>query len=176
MTNSETLITSCGIIKNRSVPRCGIISIHSLDPYFLDEIVVDGIDLGYQQSQEETRDQIREENPELSDEEIEEAVNESMSNVCENISSYIFGDWKKNTEGLYEIDQNGKQGFALSYSPESGVVTVEFSKHTKKCGHTSPCYVMANGDGPCGDLDSEGDSVVAFCLPEDCLCKEEGRE
>lgn len=50
-----------------------------------------------------------------------------------------------------------------------GAGPVEWSRHTTPCHHTSPCYVMADGSGPCGDLDTPGDSVVAFALPPELL-------
>ena len=57
----------------------------------------------------------------------------------------------------------GPNGYAATYS--GGNFCVEWSKHTRKCNNTSPCYVMANGDGPCGDLDTKGDVVLAYDFP-----------
>lgn len=70
-----------------------------------------------------------------------------------------------------ELDSSGKTGYALTYNTDSGNLCVEYSRTTKPCHHTSPCYVMADGSGPCGDLNTAGNSVIAFCLPDDCLDK-----
>ena len=77
----------------------------------------------------------------------------------------------KNTDGRYEIDRS--KTFAAVYSSYSGNVTVEYSKHTTLCHNTSPCYTMADGSGPCGDLDTKGDTVTAYTLPPEYF-KNEG--
>ena len=57
--------------------------------------------------------------------------------------------------------------FAAVYNSDSGNISVEFSQTTRSCHHTSPCYVMADGSGPCGNLDTPGNSVVAYDLPRE---------
>ena len=165
MTN-DTLITSSGIIRNRNKPRVGVLSIHSVNYDFQDELD-QGIDLDYLEAVEEFRAEVKEENPDATENEIDALVERKFDCWESSGATVLFGSWKKNAEGKYEIDTKGE--YAGTYSRESGNLCVEWSQHTKKCGCTSPCYVMADGSGPCGDLDSEGDDVVAFTLPEDCL-------
>jgi|GEM_PF-5307147 len=169
------LITSCGIILNPELPRAGIISANSLDQDFISDIMMMGTDLNWDSNVIDLKRDAQAEGEEkgLSEAEIEELFEEK----CEEAnlswesdgSTYLFGDWKKDKDGKYEIDKEGKLGFSLTYSISSNSVSVEWSKTTKKCHYTSPCYVMADGSGPCGDLDTPGDSVVAFSLPEDVL-------
>ena len=89
---------------------------------------------------------------------------EEMEYVEFDTKVILLGDWIK-VDGKYSIDPNGKEGFAAEYNSGTGTICVEYSKHTKLCNNTSPCYVMADGSGPCGDLDSEGDTVIAYTLP-----------
>lgn len=76
----------------------------------------------------------------------------------------LFGDWIK-IDGKYQPDKT-KQ-FAAVYDNETNIICVEWSKTVKQCAETSPCYVMSDGSGRCGDLDSEGDQVAAYSLPEE---------
>jgi hypothetical protein len=166
-------ITSCGIIKNEDRPRVGVISINSINSDYLDELLNDSIDLDFEEAVKDISEQVQrdfEDKPELIEEEIERQIQE-LSDSCFESNNLLLGDWMRDSEGYYAIDKTGPNGFAASYNRDSGTICVEWSKVVKKCCHTSPCYVMANGDGPCGDLDAEGDSVVAFCLPDKYLNK-----
>lgn len=158
--------TSSGIIKNADKPRVGVISQRSVCSDLLDDIIRDGVNLSYENYMDDTR-QLLEGKTES---EIEEALEEASQNYESQEDTYLYGDWIK-TESGYEIDKNGKHGFALTYGG-MGNVCVEYSKTVKRCHHTSPCYVMADGSGPCGDLDTVGDSVLAYALPDDCLHKD----
>ncbi len=159
-------ITSSGIIRNEDKPRVGVTSNASLD--FLDECFTEGIDINYEEVYADVLNEIKAESENDSEMDIENEAAKRME-YYENRGPYLYGDWVKNAEGQYEIDKNGKYGFAVTYSQESGNVSVEWSRTTKRCHHTSPCYVMADGSGPCGDLDTKGDSVIAYCLPDDCI-------
>jgi len=122
-----------------------------------DEIFQDGVDL----SSEAFADDLRAQGIDEDSDEWQAA----MDHYEPEGSTYLFGDWTRGKDGTYSIDPNGKSGFAATYSSNSGNVCVEYSKTTKRTHHTSPCYVMRDGSGPCGDLDTEGDSVVAYTLP-----------
>ena len=164
--NSETLITSSGIIRNRSKPRCGIISAYSLHSSVFDDIH-EGIDLGWEDFVEDLRARGIEEDSQAWYKETDS---------FESNGQILFGDaWFKietgKDAGKYDIDKS--KNLAASYSRDSGNVCVEFSKHTKLTANTSPCYVMADGSGPCGDLDSPGDAVLAFTLPFEYFEREE---
>lgn len=153
-------ITSCGIIKNEDKPRVGVISANSekLSDWIYEEIT-QGIDIHFEQYINELQNEGK------TEDEIEK-----LTEFWENDSSTILiGDWIKDTKGNYSPDKS--KDFAASY--HEGIICVEWSKKTKPCHHTSPCYVMANGDGPCGDLETEGNSVIAYDLPEDLYSKEE---
>lgn len=144
-----------------------MVSLNSLQDWIYDEID-QGIDLSYESLYEETLEQIREENPNADDTEIEEITRESMEMVEFDTRTVLFGDWIK-VDGKYQIDTNGKEGYSAEYNSGMGTVCVEYSRTTKLCNNTSPCYVMADGSGPCGDLDAEGDAVLAYTLPVDFL-------
>ena len=154
---NDTLITSSGIIKNRSKPRVGVVSIRSLADWVYDEID-QGIDLTWEEFDDEMNQRIEKGEISLDD------AQEEMEDVEFDTKVILLGDWIK-VDGKYSIDPNGKEGFAAEYNSGTGTICVEYSKHTKLCNNTSPCYVMADGSGPCGDLDSEGDTVIAYTLP-----------
>jgi|ERR1035437_10263758 hypothetical protein len=169
MNNSKHVYTSSGIIKNADKPRVGVISQNSVCSDLLDDIIREGINLSYESYLEDIRaDCVREGKTE---EETEEAIEEASQCYESDSDMYLFGDWLKNESGQYEIDRNGKEGYALTYGG-MGNLCIEWSKTVKPCHHTSPCYVMADGSGPCGDLDTKGDSVLAYALPNDCLYTE----
>jgi len=94
----------------------------------------------------------------LSDSEIEEKT----ENYESDYTTYLVGDGWKKVNGKYEIDKTKE--LAATYSNNSGIICVEYSKYIKECGPTSPCYVMADGSGPCGDLASVG-PFRAYSLP-----------
>lgn len=144
-------------LSNKKGLVAGVVNLHSLHEFFYEEEILNGIDLGYEEAVADMEAEGK------SEEEIEEELEFwEQDSVC-----ILFGDWKKNSEGKYEIDYNGPKGFAGTYSNSSGaIVTLEWSKHSAKCHHTSPCYVMCDGR-PCGDLDTEGDSVEAYCFSKD---------
>lgn len=159
-------ITSAGIIKNEDKPRTGVVSINSLYPYLVDDCISSGINVSYESF--------------LNDLYNQHGDNEdAIANDCDMYDSdydrdgdtYLLGDWKQ-VNGKYEIDYNGPNGYAMTIDFSTNVACVEYSKYTTLCHHTSPCYVMSNGDGPCGDLDTPGDSVLAYTLPEDCFNKD----
>ena len=150
-------VTSAGIIRNEDAPRVGIVSANSLASWIYDEID-QGIDIYFEEFLEELAE--RGLDPDSMEWQREVDRYENDSRVM------LFGDWRLNPETeRYEIDRNGSKGFAAMFNSDSGNISVEFSKTLKRCMHTSPCYVMADGSGPCGDLDTEGDSVLAYSLP-----------
>lgn len=176
-----TKITASGIIRNSETPRVGVTS--KASPEFIDDCITQGIDLGYEDALQDAMARLRQESPNTVDSaSYEDALEVEAQRELECFDSsgpYLYGDWKKidlssiaGKQGQgYEIDRNGSHGFACSYSNGSfgNCVSVEWSRTTKACHHTSPCFVMADGSGPCGDLDTAGDSVVAYCLPDDCM-------
>lgn len=149
-----TIITPSGIIKNPEKPRSGVVSIHSLREGFSDEILKDGIDITYEELVRDLKKTGK------SEKEIEEELSDYESYA----SDFLIGDaWIKDSNGFYSIDKT--KTFAAIYNNESGTLVIEWSKYTKLCGHTSPCFVMRDGSGPCGDLDSGGATVIAYSLP-----------
>lgn len=167
---SSVKITSAGIIRNADKPRAGIVSMHSLEHWVCD-LTDEGIDLTYEHALTETEEQIRDENPGMDDDEIDELVSESLDMVDFDSRVILFGSWKKDADGLYVPDTSGE--YSAEYNSYNNLVTVEWSRHTVACHHTSPCFVMADGSGPCGDLDTPGDSVVAYTLPPEFFRKNE---
>ena len=169
--NKDTLVTSSGVIRNRFKPRTGIVNAHSLYPELLEDCLNRGIDLTWESYKDDRLAELTSENPNLDETEI----NDLFDNDCIELDSrvFLYGAWVKNDVGQYEIDKTGASGsFALEYNTESGIVCVEWSLETTPCRNTSPCYVMSDGSGPCGDLDTEGDAVVAYTLPSDMFSKD----
>jgi hypothetical protein len=141
-------------------PRVGITT--NLDPEFMDEIIQNGINVSYENFLKE-----------IPHEEDSDEYQEACDMYQNDEDLYLFGDWKKTKDG-YEIDKNGKEGFAMTF--QSGgfgnLGCIEYSKVTKLCNKTSPCFVMADGSGPCGDLDTPGNDVTAYTLADECFYKE----
>ena len=126
--------------------------------WFFDLMFADGIDLNWEQFLLDLQEE-----EELSEEDRDDAMENYESQGC----SYLVGDWKQDKDSKWEINKEGEHGFSATYdNSNADTVCVEWSKTTKECHHTSPCFVMADGSGPCGDLDTEGTSVVAYCLPD----------
>ena len=145
------IYTSCGIIKNRETHRVGVCRITN---EMQDEIFGMGsIDVSYEQALSE----LTAANPKLSEEEIERELE------CFESRLILIGHWKKDERGNYSPDKSKE--FAAEVNLETNICCVVWSTHTRSVHHTSPCYVMADGSGPCGDLDTPGDSVIAFDLP-----------
>lgn len=157
-------VTSAGVIRNEDKPRTGVVMAHSLASWFFDD-QGSWIDLGYEEACLEARGEMKSEHPEADDDELDELVSEAMENFDPPYgTTYLIGGWVK-VDGRYEVDRESE--FAATYDTGSNIVCVEWSRHTTRCHHTSPCYTMADGSGPCGDLDTPGDSVVAYTLPGD---------
>ena len=137
----------------------GIISLHKLYDSFSDDYLYScsSIDLAYEEAVKELEAQGK----------TEEEIEEELQDYNNDYVNILFGDWKQNAEGLYEIDYLGSAGFAGSYSNNGGgTITLDWSKWSTECHHTSPCYVMSDGR-PCGDLETKGNSVEAYCFPKD---------
>ena len=171
MLNHDTLVTSSGIVKNRFKPRTGVVNANSLYPDLFEDCLNRGIDLTYDSYREDRLAELQADNPELDENEVQDL----FDNDCVELDSrvFLYGAWVKNDSGQYEIDRSGEHGsFALEYNTETGIVCVEWSLETTPCNNTSPCYVMSDGSGPCGDLDSEGNAVTAYTLPSDMFSKD----
>lgn len=140
--------------------KVGVCNANNLNSFVFDDIN-GGIDLTFEnyiaelESQDKTEEEIRE-------------LTEQYDNDNRVV---LFGDWIK-VNGKYEPDKT--KDFAAVYDNESNIITVEWSKHIKLCAETSPCYVMSDGSGRCGDLDSEGTTVTAYSLPIEYFKKEGG--
>ncbi len=166
--DNETIVTSSGVIRNRSLPRVGVINASSLYDDLFQDCLNDGIDLSWLSFETDTIERLKSEFPDLDDSDISELFEKESQHVEFDSHSFLLGAWVKDSEGDYCIDITGANGnYALVYNTESGSVSVEWSTETVWCNNTSPCYVMADGSGPCGDLDSPGNAVIAYTLPRD---------
>jgi len=175
----STLNTSSGIIRNRYKPRTGIVSANSLHSFVFDEIN-QGIDITYEEWHSELEKEIRGEveaegkidlDSQEFENEIETKLQYECDGYCNDSHTILFGNaWYKGEDGKYHIDKSKE--FAATYNSDSGNIAVEFSQLTKQCNNTSPCYVMSDGSGPCGDLDQDGDAVTAFTLPSEYFLNE----
>jgi hypothetical protein len=175
-TEKTMRVTSSGVIRNEDKPRVGVLSANGprASEWIFDEID-QGTDLTWEEFSKDIDDQIAAVEASDQDSDAKEQAIAKLERERDsaelNSRTVIFGDaWAKNAAGQYEIDRTKE--YAASYSSDTNIITVEWSKHTTRCHHTSPCYVMADGSGPCGDLDTPGDSVVAFTLPPDLLAAE----
>lgn len=87
-------------------------------------------------------------------------------------STYLLGDWKRLDNGQFVPDiKDTPDNYAAVFDTDSNIITVEHSKRIVECYHTSPCYMMRDGT-PCGDLDTQGNSVKAYSLPKELLTSE----
>jgi len=140
-------------------PKVGVISAHSelLDQDYVQDLLCDehNIDLDYEDFIQELEEEGK----------TEEEINEVSWEYTSDESTYLIGDGWILKDGKYEIDKTKE--FAATFSSHSNNICVEYSKYTRMVHHTSPCYMMADGSGPCGDLDTEGDSVLAYDLPKE---------
>ena len=145
----RNIVTSSGVIKDPDSPRTGVVGCNDLNSEFIYEDIDAGIDLSYEEYLLELKEE------ELSEEEIEERT----EHYEHDSPTHLIGGWKK-VKGKYVVDKT-KEFSAIHHD---GTICVEFSKHLRRVGYTSPCFVMCDGSGPCGDLTSEGD-VLAYDLP-----------
>ncbi len=118
----------------------GVLNLNECEDFIYDEIH-NGVDLTYEEFVEDLNTQG------LSDEEFEDALEDYES---DSDNTVLFGDWNK-IRGKYSVNKQGTNGFSATY--QGGTICVEYSKTTKKCGPTSPCFRMVNG-GACGDLNT----------------------
>ena len=147
-------ITSCGVIRNENKPRVGVINVNNekLCQDAVNDFFYEGIDVSYENAVNEL------EKEGLSDEEIERELEFWDSGE----SLLLVGDaWEKDADGRYCVSNKGTFAASLHH----GMICVEGSRTTRRCHHTSPCFVMADGSGPCGDLGTDGDAVIAYDLP-----------
>ena len=138
-------------------PKTGVVQANSLDEWFFEDLFANGIDLSYNSFIQDLEEQG------LSEEEIEQETDFYQSDC----STWLLGDWKQDVNGMWEIDKQGKLGYALSFNSGSNTVCVDYSNVTTLCHNTSPCYVMSDNSGPCGDLDTAGTNILAYDLPKD---------
>lgn len=142
--------------------KVGVVSCKSLQDWIYDEIHDGGIDIGYEAAREEyVRSNL---DDELSEDEMEDEIDrlqEAFSDMGDSGDTHIiFGDWKKNSEGLYEEDREGPKGFAAEFTSGSlgDIVWVNWSKTISSARETSWCCQFKREGEPqelCGDLDSK---------------------
>lgn len=72
MTDNETLVTTSGIVRNRSKPRVGIVNASSLYDDLFQDCLNDGIDLTWEEYKEDFISRIKSENPNKDESEIDE--------------------------------------------------------------------------------------------------------
>jgi len=145
----------------------GVTSLNNLVGHFSD-LIDNGIDLRWEEINLEVREEILAENPNIEEFDLEDEIEERLQDFesDSDTASVLVGDWMKDYSGKYVPDLNGPLGFAAHYSGFcGGSVAVEYSKTLKNCNQTSPCFVMADGSGTCGDLDTSGSSKLAYSLP-----------
>jgi len=127
-----------GILVDSSVPVTGVV--HNLTPEWLfDEIAYGSIDMGWEAH-------------------ISECENEEHDDCYCDVgsSTYLVGDWRKNSDGLWGPVEDGEKGFAAIVGEI--YTQVVYSKWTQRCVLCSPCYPGQ------GDLGNPGE-FLAYDLP-----------
>jgi hypothetical protein len=160
-------------------PAPGVVNGHSLQDFIFD-YEMDGIDVVFEEARIDAERSIRaeleedgiSEGDDAFDDQLEEKMQEFYDSYENDYKSVLLGDWVKNADGRYEIDRNGREGWAATYSNSSGAIfVVEYSKYVAECAPTSPCYLRADTGTPCGDLDTPAsgryEPVVAYSFPPD---------
>ena len=100
--DDETLVTSSGVIRNRSIPRVGVINASSLYDDLFQDCLNEGIDLVWEEYREELLARgLEEDTPEW----YKETDNCSLET-----HNFLLGAWLKATNGQYYIDKSGKSG------------------------------------------------------------------
>lgn len=119
----------------------GVISIHSVNEWLLEDIFDNGIDLEYEAFIEE--------------------YGEEKAEKYEMQEPEILLGFKKNNEGKYDIDEEAD--YSLIYDAHFCVIQVVRSKWIKdNCAGCSPCFPNQ------ADLDTDHGNLVAYSLnPED---------
>lgn len=92
-------------------------------------------------------------NPDATPDEADEYFYHNWS--CEN-HTHLYGDWKKDDDGLWDVDKNGSDGYAFIYDSNNNTVQVAWSKLVKWTWPCSPCYPGQ------GDVDEESRLVDAM--------------
>jgi hypothetical protein len=142
-------------MKNKNNPRVGVISANfdGLNPDVINDLYLNYIDLSFEEYalEVENNDSLTEDEKER---ELEFYENDN--------ATYLIGDWVKDPQGKYIPDEAGEFAGTI----HEGIICVEYSKTTRKVGYTSLCFLMADGSGPCGHLEQDGE-VLAYDLPKD---------
>jgi len=133
-------------------PVTGVTNLNSDQiPEWFNEEFYNAIDLNFEEYENELLDlHIR---GLISHEEFESM----LENYQSDITTYLLGDWIKNTSGQYEPDPDGE--YSAIYDNNDNTLQIVLSKTTKRCNHCSPCFLGQ------ADLDSDGD-FLAYCLPD----------
>ena len=139
---------------NKSNLVCGVLTGNEVNSIFHDDTVYDQIDLYFEEYLKELKESG------MTEEEIEIESDNYMGDG----TTYLIGDWKRTDDDKFEINKEGKLGFAGTYDSNTNHIVIEWSRYSIKCAPTSPCFVMRDGR-PCGDINSCGD-IEAYCIPE----------
>jgi hypothetical protein len=135
-------------------------------PDWVLDMIDGGIDLLWESAVAEVTAEMQAKYPDADESEIDEMAERELEYFETDSQHILIGDWKQ-IDGQYVPDTDGKHGFAAEYTDFcGGTLSIVWSRTTKQCHHTSPCFVMSDGSGPCGDLDTSGNSRTAYCLPE----------
>ncbi|RKY82664.1 hypothetical protein DRQ07_00645 [candidate division KSB1 bacterium] len=135
-------------LNDRSIkPVTGVISIHSVNDFLIDEIFNNGIDLDYEAFIKE--------------------YGEDKAEEYEMQEPEILLGFKKNNENLYDIDKEAE--YSLIYDGHFCAIQVVHSKWVKtNCSMCSPCFPNQ------ADLDTDHGNLIAYSLsPEDIELKGE---
>ena len=137
-----TTINHWGKWIDSEVPTTGVLSVHELNWDYMDEICLTCEEI--QIAHDEQR-------------EIDLDYEEDEYWNCDSSHDKIFGDWKKDENGLYEPDKDGEFAAILRESE----VQIVWSKFTTKGNPCSPCFPGQISIGK----DETGD-FLAYDLPE----------
>lgn len=181
MSNKKTVLQTVSLTNSvqseiYGSPSPGVVNCHNLHSS-INDLIAEGIDLCWEEAlldiENEIRGILKELDLDVDSQEYQEKFDDLYEEKAEALavhydggySARLVGDWKKNRDGKYEIDHNGKEGWAGTYSNENGsTLVVEWSKWVAKCNQTSPCYIRKDTGGRCGDLDTPGD-MWAYSVP-----------
>jgi hypothetical protein len=167
-----TMLTNQRVI-NGEIVRYGFTPIMGIE--WIYEDMQNGINISYEQWSYEKRKEIELEieNLEAVGYEMEDKVKVLKKQLddedwgeeheCDN-EHYLIGDWIKGEDGKYDIDMNGKDGYAASTGDVD--ICVMWSRWTRMCEATSPCAPGA------GYLPNIGD-YKTFDLPPHMYSKEQ---
>jgi hypothetical protein len=138
--HTAKLLSNINLEVVMSKPVTGVINANAVDPYVIDDIFNNGVDLDY--------------------EAFLAVHGEEDAEDYESDNPTILLGFQKGGDELWDVDKDAE--YSLKYNGDHATIQVVHSKYVKKdCVYCSPCYPNQ------GDLESNEGSLIAYSLKEE---------